>query len=186
MAKQAIETGLENAADVVAQLPSNPDAPITTAQLLQLLSTMAQTQQQSQAVLATTLADAIVKAQQPYVDPKKDANDKMFRDQMRKQAENERINRIQNQKYCPHIAGCNGLSDFKDHLGRTCIIWHQLDSGETVGLCANCQREFRTTDDDFTRWQSMPSINKRSSGGQRDFYQAMMAARAKAPANVEA
>lgn len=151
------------------EFPSNPDAPITTAQLLQLLNTMAASQTQSSQNLAQTLADAIVKAREPFVDPKKEENDKMFREQNRRQMEQERQAKYANQKACPHIAGCNSLSDFRDHMSRTSIIWHKTDSSETLGICTNCQRIFHDNEPDYQEWRSKPCFNKPSASGNREY-----------------
>src|SRR5882757_7242548 len=160
MAKQTTvespETQLNTAADLTAQIPSSPDAPITQAQLIALLTSLVAGQQQSQSTLAQAIVDGMKEAQKPYLDPKKEENEELFRQQARRIEEQRRSNERASQQHCPHIAGCNGLSTSRDYQGRTCIIWHQLDSGETLGLCTNCQREIRATDPDYQKWRSMP------------------------------
>lgn len=155
---------------VLAQsFPVNPDAPITTDQLLSLLQTMAAAQNQSSENQARLMADAIVAAQKPYVDPKKEENDKIFKEQNRRQMEQDRHNKHANQKYCPHIAGCNPLSEVRDHANRTSIIWHVTDSTETIGICTNCQRVFHENDPDYAEWRQKPSYNRMSKSGQREY-----------------
>lgn len=171
MAKpQPSEAQLEAAADVAAAIPSNLDAPISTNQLIALLAKMSADQQSSTAALASAIVEGLKESQKPYEDPRKAENEKMFRDQNRRIEEQKRSNDRAAQEFCPHIAGCNGLSHFKDYMGRTCIIKHTNDVGETIGLCTNCQREFRTTDHDYMKWMSQPSINQPSGGGQRNNY----------------
>lgn len=168
--KHTPEEQLNTAADVAAAAPSSPDAPITSAQLMQLLTAFATSQKTSESTLAAAIVEGLKEAQKPYIDPKKEANEELFRQQARRIEEQRRSNERASQQHCPHIAGCNGLSTSRDYQGRTCIIWHQLDSGETLGLCTNCQREIRATDPDYQKWRAMPSINTPSTGGIRDSY----------------
>lgn len=168
------EAALETAADVASAIPSSPDAPITTAQLMQFLTAFAANQNQSQSVLANAIVEGLKESARPYVDPKKEANEAMFREQARRIEEQRRSNERASQDHCPHIAGCNGLSTARDYQNRTCLIHHMLDSGETVLLCTNCQREIRSSDPDYHKWANMPSINTRSTGGQRDSYRTVV------------
>lgn len=70
------------------------------------------------------------------------------------------------QDACPHIAGCNGFSETSDPMGRTSIVWHCFHASlGVIGLCTNCQREFRVNDEDFNKWRNMPCFNKPSAGG---------------------
>ena len=71
------------------------------------------------------------------------------------------------QSNCPHIAGCNELSEESDLRGRTSIVWHRLDHGVETGLCQNCQRLFQPTDPDYAEWKEKLSFNKMSAAGIR-------------------
>jgi hypothetical protein len=153
------ETAVVAAEPVLSQIP---DTPLSTSQLLQLLAHMGDKQ-------ATMIAEAIVLAQKPYVDPKKEQNDKMFQEQNRRQMEQDRQAKHANQKLCPHIAGCNSLSEFRDHMNRTSIVWHKSDSTETFGICTNCQRIFRDNDPDYQEWRQKPCFNKASASGVREY-----------------
>lgn len=142
--------------------PQSMDAPISTAQLLELLSKM-------NAESAKTLAAAIVEAQKPYEDPKKAANEEMFRQNTRRQMEQQDADKKASQAHCPHIAGCNSLSEFRDHMNRTSIIWHKTDATEVVGICTNCQRWFRSNEPDYSEWRSKPCFNRPSASGNREY-----------------
>jgi hypothetical protein len=90
------------------------------------------------------------------------------------------------QANCPHIAGCDRLSEMRDPMGRTSIIWHTSDSSETLGICTNCQRVFRENDPDYAEWRQKPSFNKQSRSGERFFSDPMKAraiARGEIPSN---
>lgn len=139
-----------------------PEGGMSTKQLLELLASM---NEQS----STKLADAIIAAQKPYEDPKKAENEKMFREQTRRQTAQERKAQHDNQSSCPHIAGCNMLSEMKDPANRTSIIWHTSDSTETFGICTNCQRIFRDNEPDYVTWRRLPSFNRPSASGRREY-----------------
>lgn len=149
-----------------------PDAPITTAQLMDLLGKLASAQNQSSENIAQTMATAMMEVRKPYIDPKQEENDRKFRDNNRRQRESERLSMRRNQESCPHIAGCSAQSSSADMYGRTCIVWHQTDATEVVGICTNCQRIFRETDEDFMLWRRKQSINhpmSKSGWDQRYF-----------------
>jgi hypothetical protein len=84
----------------------------------------------------------------------------------------EESKRLQ-QEECSHIAGCSPLSEHQDSFGRTSIVWHVLDTAETVGICTNCGREFRASDPPdsqgltYEYWRKQPCFNRTSSAGQR-------------------
>jgi len=159
MAKQT-ETAPEGVVEPV--LSQIPEGRISTKQLLELLAHM-------NADSSNKLAEAIIAAQKPYEDPKKAENDRMFREQTRRQSEQERLAKHNNQINCPHIAGCNLLSEFRDPAGRTSIIWHTFDSTATIGTCTNCQRHFFEDEPDYMEWRRKPSFNRASASGRREY-----------------
>jgi ElaB/YqjD/DUF883 family membrane-anchored ribosome-binding protein len=71
------------------------------------------------------------------------------------------------QDNCPHVAGCNPLSEMQDTFGRTSIVWHTLGTGAAVGICTVCQRIFLPEDKDYAEWRAKPSFNRWSSAGTR-------------------
>jgi len=159
MAKQT-ETAPEGVVEPV--LSQIPEGGISTKQLLELLAHM-------NADSSNKLAEAIIAAQKPYEDPKKEANEKMFREQTRRQSKQEREAMNANQAACPHVAGCNLLSEMRDPMGRTSIIWHTTDSTETIGICTNCQRIFRDNEPDYVEYRRKPSFNRPSASGRREY-----------------
>lgn len=166
MPKHTPEEQLNTAADIAAAAPSTPDAPITQAQLIALLTSIVSGQQKSESALATAIIEGLKESQKPYVDPKKEENEELFRQQARRIEETRRSNERASQQHCPHIAGCNGLSTSRDYQGRTCIIWHQFHpNAPAVGICTNCQKEFHSTDADYLTWRSIPSVSTPSTCG---------------------
>lgn len=135
---------------------------MTKSDLLQLIAQMSSEQ-------AKLIADALIESKKPYVKPEDLENEKLFREQTKRQMEQERQMKRANQRVCPHIAGCNPLSESRDVAGRTSIIWHTYDSTDVQGICTNCHRIFRDDQEDFAKWRGMPSYNKPSRAGQRDF-----------------
>jgi hypothetical protein len=115
------------------------------------------------------LAKALIESRKPWTDPKQEENEQFMRNQERAQRERTALATKAYQENCPHLAGSNPLSDQSDLLGRTCIIWHTSDVGETFGICSNCQRVFRENEADYATWRRKPSINKQSRAGERQF-----------------
>lgn len=138
------------------------EKPITVAQMMELISKMNEKS-------AQTLADALIESKKPYIDPKVEENDKIFREQNRRMKESEREMLKANQSSCPHIAGSSSLSEYPDMYGRTSIVWHEVDSTEVIGICTTCLREFREVDEDYAEWRRKPSINRLSRSGQRQW-----------------
>lgn len=189
MAKEANAEVTHTPTPQVAPAPpvvvAPPQAVITMDQLLPLLEAIASKNAEASTISAKLLADALIEANKPYTDPKKEENEEKFREQMRRQATQERANLKAARNACPHIAGCNSLSEFPDSHGRTCIVWHQSPSSEWVGTCLNCQRQFFEIDSDYGEWFRKPSICKRSGSGQYSFMDPM-AAKARARGEVAA
>lgn len=136
-------------------------------------SAIASAVSQSQASSAKIIADAMLEARKPYVDPRQLENEKAMRESMR--AVNERINReIElSKETCPHLQGSNALSEFQGQLGS--FVLHQLDTGEVIGICTNCQKIIRSTNDgkegrpDDRQFFNKKSANRLSRAGQRVF-----------------
>lgn len=119
---------------------------------------------------ARIIAEAMVEAKKPYVDPKQVANDAAMRASMKAQAEQLRRNTHQYQyEECSHIMGSHPLSDAADQFGRTAIAWHRLDTGTIFGICTVCQRPFWPNDPDYKTWRAKKSACRMSSAGQRQF-----------------
>jgi hypothetical protein len=132
------------------------------------------------------LADSILELRKEPVDLAKKANDEFTRAQDRKQRIQMQDAIRREQANCPHIAGCDRLSEMRDPMGRTSIIWHTSDSSETLGICTNCQRIFHENDPDYAEWRQKPSFNKQSRSGERFFSDPMKAraiARGEVPSN---
>lgn len=115
-------------------------------------------------VLEQVLRDLKLKQQKREIEEK---NETIFRAAEKEQRERLKAVVKAEQDRCPHIAGSNPLSEDRDHSGRTSIVWHITDTGETVGICTNCQREFWPADEDYRQWRKIPSLNKISAAGQR-------------------
>lgn len=157
-----------------------PETPVTAATLPKmttedLLGIIAGMQQQllesqkAQVAANQALAEAIIESKKPYVDPKKEINEKMFREQAKETELRQKANIRYAQNMCEHIAGCSPLSEQKDIAGRTSIIWHRTDVGADVGVCTVCQKIFRPGDPDYAVWRNKKSFNKLSASGVRMF-----------------
>ena len=147
---------------------------LSTDELKDIISTaIAGAITQSQQASARVIADAMLEARKPYVDPRQEANDKAMRDSMK--VVQERINReIElSKETCPHLQGSNALSEFQGQLGS--FVLHQLDTGEVIGICTNCQKVIRSTNDgqdgrpDDRQYFKNKSANRLSRAGQRIF-----------------
>jgi len=164
MAKQheeATETQILNTSNP----PADQRISMSAAELQTLISTITAQVTAAQAESNKALAEAIRDSNKPYVDPKKAENDEMFRKNTREQEERRRKAVQASQEWCQHIAG--GMGDIKDIGGRTSIAWHRFDNGQTVGICTQCIRVIRETDEDFRKWWGQPKMNKMSRSGDR-------------------
>lgn len=139
-----------------------PDTPISTAQLLDLLSKM-------NSESSDRLAKTLIESRKPYVDPRVEQNEEMFRQQTRMQMAEERKAKYDSQQACPHVIGCNPLSDRYDRNGLTSIIWHRFDHQDVEGICTVCQRIFAINDPDYIQWKRLPSANRASASGERQY-----------------
>lgn len=113
------------------------------------------------------LAQAIVDSRKPYVDPRQAENDELFRETSRAIEERKQAAVKADQATCPHLQGCNELSDKTGDLSS--IAWHDLGNGIIFGLCTNCIRPFWPTDPDYVSQFKRKSGNKISGAGQRRF-----------------
>ena len=95
-------------------------------------------------------------------------NERYFAQRLRELEKRRKESKAQEQEDCPHIAGCNAVSEQQDYAGRTSIVWHTLPTKETVGGCLNCQKQFWSTDADYEEWMKKPSFCRASSGVDRN------------------
>jgi len=158
---------------------ATPEPAMSTTQLLSLVASMQQqlaaivemstknSERQTEAILELARPKEPLKTARQIAD---EINEKQFKDQQRKQEEWSKANEKYAHENCEHIAGCNALSETKDIAGRTSIIWHRGDVGQTTGICTVCQRIFKESDPDFAKWRRMKSFNKDSASGIRTVY----------------
>lgn len=144
-------------------------------QLLQLLQSVAtQKSGDSEAaaitaqVIGDKIASALLESRKPWVDPRVEQNEETFRASLRMIEKNKRENIATHQKQCPHIQGCNALSEMQHPSGLTCIAWHVTDLGEFLGLCLNCGREFWPGQKDYAKWRGQKSGCRLSRSGARE------------------
>jgi hypothetical protein len=159
----------KNNPEASAPVVENTSVPssLSPTDMAQLLELFAKLSAQTSSTNAQTIADALIESRKPYKDPAQEANEEMFRENTRRQFEQERINRKAEQDNCAHIAGCNSLSDERHPSGKSSIIKHYLDSGVLIGICTVCQRVWWPDEPDYKEAIQKPSINRPSRSGQR-------------------
>jgi hypothetical protein len=101
----------------------------------------------------------------PYRDKNQDAIDAQFREMDRLSDEMKRAGIKAEQAECEHFQGSSKLSSFTGPLSS--IVKHQLDSGELIGICTNCQAMFRPGDPEYRKQINRKSGNSMSKAGQR-------------------
>lgn len=141
-------------------------------ELQQIISTAVREASKAQSEM---IANAILESRKPYKDPAQEENDKRMRESMREV--NERIQReiLASQDVCPHKQGSNPLSEFQGALGS--FVTHELDTGEVIGICTNCQKLIRSTNPEHRKFFTEKSANRRSGAGRRFFLDPMKAQR---------
>jgi hypothetical protein len=114
------------------------------------------------------IAQALVDARKPYVDPKTIANDKSTRRSMiaAKKKEKEAVAFYQD-NVCPHTMGSSESS--ARSLPDSSFAVHVLDTGEIIGVCTNCQKVISSTKHEDLRWFAVKGGNIRSAAGVRQF-----------------
>ena len=176
MANATVKETSASETPVTAQKAEPVTPAMSTEQLLTLVASMQQQliEVQKQAALQSAAQiDAILKLAEPKEALKSkrelanEQNDKLFKDQQREQEKRTKETTKFAQDQCEHIAGCSPLSESKDIAGRTSIIWHRGDVGQTTGICTVCQRIFKQSDPDFYIWRKKKSFNKDSASGFR-------------------
>lgn len=157
----------ENGQTAVAD--PNASISISTNQLMELFKQMSASTTQSSESMAKILADAVLEARKPYIDPRKEIDEENARLQAREQSRQQKEALEYSQSVCPHIAGSNQLSELPDTAGRTSIVWHRFDVGDELGVCTNCTRIFKPSDPDYVQWRTKKSYNRMSRSGDRQF-----------------
>lgn len=125
------------------------------------------------------LAAAILKAREPYIDPKVKANEASARKSMKEQAARQKATKKMEQAACPHYKGCNNLS--AEGKPQDASIAHlRLDTGELIGVCTNCTRVFSSLNPEDVPYLQKKTTNQRASaGGERYFENPAKAQRAR-------
>jgi hypothetical protein len=118
-------------------------------------------------LLATSITSAMQDARKPYVSEGELANQRNAQEAMKRLAASQRAAKKWDQDHCPHIKGCNPLSDSLDTANRSAFIRHRLDTGATFLMCTNCQKVIWQDDPEFQIWYNKPSGNRPSAGGDR-------------------
>lgn len=91
------------------------------------------------------------------------STEEIFRIQSRKQRQLWEDADRKYQSNCPHMAGCNPLSECQGL--KTSIVWHTFfPNTPPTGICTNCTRKFVFADPDYAEWIRKESFNKSSAG----------------------
>ncbi|MBS1816206.1 MAG: hypothetical protein JSS87_15150 [Acidobacteria bacterium] len=163
MAQTQAPKEVEQKVEAVQKMESKSAEPVLSMNdLLAILGKMSDAQ-------TDRLANALIEAKKPYIDPKDVENAEIMRAQAREQYKREKEGIKRMQDNCPHIRGCNPLSEMSDPSGLTSIAWHKLDSGEVIGICTYCTRVFKSADPDYQLWRNKKSGNRLSAAGDREF-----------------
>lgn len=138
---------------------------LTTEQLQLLLNTVAQSQNSGQSTNLQVLVDAIVESRKPFVDPKAIQNEEEFRRGAREQEKFKRSQIRAAQDNCPHTKGQGGSAP----SSHSAFWMHRLDTGETIGICSNCQKVISSLNPDDTKWFRLGGDNQAGGAGVRTF-----------------
>lgn len=114
------------------------------------------------------IADALLKAREPYIDPRQKLNEETMRANMRESEKNRKRQVQFDQENCVHKKGANPLSariDFQD----SSFAKHRLDTGEIIGICTNCTKVISSLNPDDRKWFQDRGSNIMSSAGIRTF-----------------
>jgi hypothetical protein len=113
------------------------------------------------------MADALLESRKPYIDPKKEYNENLMREQMREVMVRQKRDMEYAQENCEHHMGCNPLSSQPSQTSS--FIKHTLDTGEVIGICTVCTKVLSSLNPTDRKLLSASSNNKQSTAGVRHF-----------------
>lgn len=152
----------ENTPETIGTVPAVAVPALSVSDMMALLTTAIQ---QSNAGQQENMLNALSELRKPYENPGEKALQEQMRIAHRALMAKQEAGEKASQEACPHFQGC---SEHSDRAGdQTSIIKHRLDSGEVIGICTNCQRVFRQTDEDYRKQMGRKSGNQMSQAGQR-------------------
>lgn len=132
---------------------------------------------QSAEVSAKILADALLESRKPYVDPRKEQNDKMMKEQTRQTTDRINADIARSREYCPHKKAASELSTRVSEDGA--FVVHVLDTGEMIGICTNCQKVISSLIPEDLKFFSARGGNTPSRAGTRIFADPLKVMRAR-------
>lgn len=124
------------------------------------------------------IAQALLDARKPYIDPKQKANEESMRRSMREQAKLAKENAKREQAACPHVKGCSESSSRSDPFD-SALAHLILDTGERVAVCTNCTRIFSSLNPEDVPFLQKKSTNQVAMSGRREFANPLAAQRAR-------
>lgn len=148
----------------MAEEKNTPQLTLSVKELQQLIAAAVSQSQESSAKI---IADALIEARKPYVDPRVEQNNQMMREQQKELHERIKRDIEASRENCPHMQGCNALSEVQGQL--SAFVMHQTDTGVVFGICTNCQKDIWSNKPEDRKFFSMKSANKMSRAGQRTF-----------------
>lgn len=167
-----------DAPEVQAKPKTEGSFSMTAADLKELVSSIVSSvTAQSGEASAKILAEAILESRKPYKDPLQEKNaeamrlsDRELQKRLKQEVDASRDN-------CEHLQGSNALSEQKSDRGS--FVLHQLDTGELIGICTNCQKEISSLRPEDKPFFKKQSGNRMSRAGQRMFTDPLKAQRAR-------
>lgn len=115
---------------------------LTISELKSLLNTSKESNNDQLAKALEAMALALGDMKKPYVDPKQQENDELFRHGIRESRAKIEADIKASQDYCQHLQGSNALSS--ETKEKSSFAIHVLDTGEMIGVCTNCQKLITT------------------------------------------
>lgn len=117
--------------------------------------------------MAKTIAEALIEARKPYIDPKQVAFNAVAKKSAREQAEKQKKVKEFEQSACEHVKGSNPNS-FRSDPYDSSIARHVLDTKEVIGICTNCNRVFSSLSPEDVPFLRKKSSNQTSHAGAAD------------------
>lgn len=124
------------------------------------------------------IAEALLEARKPYVDPKQKLNEESMRLSMREQAALTKAQTEHDQALCPHKKGANALSSRMDNQDSS-FVKHILDSSEVIGICTNCTKVISSLNPQDIHYFQDRGTNITSMAGRRTFADPLRVQRAR-------
>ena len=135
---------------------------LTLEQLTSIVNASIAANASNNAAQLDALVNAIVESRKPFVDPKAAENEEEFRRGIREQERRKKDSEKASQDACTHEKGSTGSFSY----GESAFWVLTLDTGETIGVCSQCQKVITSLNPEHVKFFRMKGSNQPAHAGR--------------------